>query len=152
MKYSAEMTSAICENLAAAMSREDTCAIVGINTDTFYSWLKKPEFSDAVKQAEFRAKRRNIGIIQAAAMGTKPFKRPNAFWAAWWLERKFPEEYAMTNKIAGPGGKPLATSSVTVTVPPLDPAMMKRLADAVVSESDDNENGGGSVGGNGSQS
>jgi hypothetical protein len=52
--------------------------------------MKKPEFSEAIKKAETDCKSRNIGIIQSAAIRT---------WqaAAWFLERRYHDEYALKN-------------------------------------------------------
>lgn len=87
MKYGKEMTFQITQHLRHGASREDVMLVMGIATDTFYQWMKKPEFSEAVKKAEGRCKLRNIKIIQRA--GRKTWQA-----AAWWLERKFKEEFA----------------------------------------------------------
>lgn len=87
MKYCDEMTRQITQHLRHGASRDDVMLVCGISKDTFYEWMKKPDFSDQVKKAEGRCKVRNIKIIQRAARKT---------WqaAAWWLERKFKDEFA----------------------------------------------------------
>ena len=91
MKYSKETTAEICQYIEAGNSNKDAAALVGITETTFYEWVKKPEFSKSIKKAELRCKARNIAIIQKAASTT---------WqaAAWWLERKYANEYARIEK------------------------------------------------------
>ena len=115
-KRSPEMTEAIANNLSMGMGRVDTCTIVGISYETFTVWMKDPEFSESIKKAELACKSRNIGLIQAAAAGRKPFAHPNAFWAAWWLERKFPEEFANQVKHSNPDGTPLNLHAAAVLI------------------------------------
>lgn len=91
MKYGAEIIKQVGINLAAGMSRQDTWEIVGITESTFYEWMKRPEFSEAVKKGEFACKQRNIVRIQNAS-------KKSWVAAAWWLERKFPEEFAQRVK------------------------------------------------------
>ena len=100
MKYTPEITAAICKNLNNGNNRTDTCVLVGICYDTFIEWQKKPEFTEAIKKAEAECKSRNIQIIQKAAITT---------WqaAAWWLERKYKDEYALKTEFAGDKKNPL---------------------------------------------
>lgn len=53
--------------------------------------MQKPEFSEAIKKAETRCKQTYIGVIKKASEKT---------WtaAAWWLERKYHEEFGLKNK------------------------------------------------------
>lgn len=99
MKYSPEKTEEICEHLRTGMTRVDTCILSDIHYDTFTEWMKKPEFSEAIKKAEISNKQRSAVIIQQAAKKS---------WqaAAWWLERKYKDEYATRNELTGKeGGK-----------------------------------------------
>lgn len=91
MKYGPEMTAEIAQLLQNGASRTDACALVSIVYDTFSDWMKKPEFVEAIKKAEATCKQRNVTIIQKAAIKT---------WqaAAWWLERKHPEEFALKHR------------------------------------------------------
>jgi len=90
MKYNEDIIKEICDNLKIGINRTDTCDLVGISYETFTVWMQKPEFSERVKKAEIECKKRNISIIQKAAINT---------WqaAAWWLERKYSEEFALKN-------------------------------------------------------
>lgn len=91
MKYGPEKTEELCQLLRNGSNRNDACCIADIANDTFYQWLQKPEFSEAIKKAEATCKNRNIAIIQKAAITT---------WqaAAWWLERKHQSEFAIKIK------------------------------------------------------
>jgi hypothetical protein len=92
VKYGKPITDEIAKMLAEGSNRTDACVLAGINYDTFCDWMKKkPEFSEAIKKAEVICKNRNIKIVQRAAINT---------WqaAAWWLERKHSDEFALKNK------------------------------------------------------
>lgn len=69
---------------------------LNISEETFYRWLRegekaknglKRQFYEAVKRAEAEAIARNLALIQKAA------QEGNWQAAAWWLERKYPEEW-----------------------------------------------------------
>jgi hypothetical protein len=79
------------------------CARAGISQDTFGRWRKQSaDFAEEVKKAEAEAIARNVTLIQKAA-GTS--------WqaAAWWLERRHPQDFARTERLqhAGAEGKEL---------------------------------------------
>ena len=93
MKYSKETVAEICKYLRAGNNIEDSCGLSGINPDTYYNWKKdkrKVEFHEAIKKAEQECKARNIAYVQKAAEKT---------WqaAAWYLERKYHNEFALKN-------------------------------------------------------
>jgi hypothetical protein len=96
VKYGKERTEEIAQLLKNGSSRTDACTLAGISYETFTQWMKKPEFSEAIKKAEAICKNRNITIIQKAAITT---------WtaAAWWLERKHPEEFAVRQRLEHSG-------------------------------------------------
>lgn len=87
-KYNGDITRDMAGHLEGGMGRVDTCALVGISYETFTQWMLKAEFYEAVKKAEMVCKSRNIAIVQRAT---------NTSWqaAAWWLERKYPKEFAL---------------------------------------------------------
>ena len=76
------------------------CARAGISHDTFARWrkLSAADFADAVKNAEAQAIARNVTVIQKAA-GTS--------WqaAAWWLERRHPQDFAKTERLQHAGAE-----------------------------------------------
>ena len=76
--------------------------LLGIDKSTWFRWLQKGErqqsgmyraFFDAVKKAEAEAIARNVTLIQKAAQ--------DGSWqaAAWWLERKYPEEWGRKDRL-----------------------------------------------------
>lgn len=52
MKYSKALTKIICKSLEQGCTITATCQAAGIAKDTFYQWMKKPDFSDAVQKAQ----------------------------------------------------------------------------------------------------
>lgn len=89
MKYGPEITKEICGYLETGSNRTDSCILAGINFDTFRDWFKKfPEFSEAIKKAEVKFKQFNVMMV---------LKASEKSWqaAAWMLERKFHEEFAL---------------------------------------------------------
>lgn len=92
MKYGKEMTQDICTFIKDGLGRVDACTMAGIHYDTFREWMKKPEFSEAIKQAEIGFKHTNLRIIQKAS---------NRSWqaAAWLMERKFQDEFAVKQRL-----------------------------------------------------
>ena len=101
-KYSTEMTQEICKYLRAGNSQKDSAILAGISEDTFYTWMKKAEFSEPIKKAEQECKARNIAFVQKAAEKT---------WqaAAWYLERRYHDEFALKSVMEHQGNndKPL---------------------------------------------
>lgn len=87
-KYTPETIKAVTDAIGAGMSIEDACIYADISKDSFYTWKAEyPDFSDAVKKAEINGKLRRILRIDKAGK--------EGHWQAdaWYLERKFPEEY-----------------------------------------------------------
>jgi transposase len=80
-------------------SNKDIASALGIAEGTFYAWSNKPksekqrEFSEALKKAEADYKNALLAVI-AAAGRERDWKA-----AAWLLERKYPSEYARTDRI-----------------------------------------------------
>lgn len=85
----------------------DICLYADVSREWYYDKLKDdPKFAARVEKAINERKMRAIGIIQKAALTRWPA-------AAWFLERKYPEEYALRYKaeITGKGGRPLMPKS-----------------------------------------
>jgi hypothetical protein len=64
----------------------------GINPDTMYDWVKKhPEFSEAIKSAEDEF----LDNARTLAISTILKSMQDGTWtaAAWWLERRYKEEF-----------------------------------------------------------
>lgn len=78
------------------------CKEAGIPYETFLYWRKKyPDLLQIVKDASavFEHKGKEYAAMQI-------FKHMDKSWlpAAWWLERKHPDEFAMKNKAELSGG------------------------------------------------
>lgn len=90
-KYTTEVVKKLCHAIELGATYELACNYAGIHYDTFRTWqLTKPEFSDAIKDAEGKAVVGWLNIIEGeAAAGS---------WqaAAWKLERRYPHVYGKT--------------------------------------------------------
>jgi hypothetical protein len=87
-KYNLKIAKKILTTISAGANIEDACQHAGIHKDTFYEWKKvQPGFSDAVRRAEIDGKIRRLARIDKAGRA--------GHWQAdaWYLERKFPDEY-----------------------------------------------------------
>ena len=99
-----EMLHRLCRALEDGNTYENACTMAGIGRTTFYRWMSKAkgpplnqqfrDFRDMVKRAGAIAEHRNVVLIQKAAAND---------WraAAWWLERRNPEQYGRRKVIAG---------------------------------------------------
>lgn len=82
-------------------SNQDVIAWLGIGDSTFYRWLREPKdeaqeaLAEGMKRAETERKLWHLQRIHKAA--------ENGDWkaSAWYLERRYPNEYARTQRIAG---------------------------------------------------
>lgn len=86
------MQTALCAWLRKGSSYKDACAMEGISYETFRTWQsEKSAFSVAIKKAEAECKVARIATI---------LKASEKSWqaAAWWLERRCPDEYGRTPK------------------------------------------------------
>ena len=86
-KYSPQMQSALCQWLRKGCSYKDACGMEGISYETFRRWQdEKSVFCVALKKAEAECK---VARIQTV------LKASDKSWqaAAWWLERRCPDEY-----------------------------------------------------------
>ena len=86
-KYSPQLQIALCQWLKKGCSFKDACAMEGISYETFRTWQsEKSVFSVAIKKAEVECK---VARIQTV------LKASDKSWqaAAWWLERRYGDEY-----------------------------------------------------------
>lgn len=89
-KYCPEIVEKIAACIAKGNYANVACALAGINDSTYYDWLKdesKPEFSNAIKEAEALAEQTALEAIQSD---------PSWQSKAWFLERKFKDRWAKT--------------------------------------------------------
>lgn len=108
-KYTPERISAILDAIRLGVPRELAARASGINPDTFYTWQKeKPEFSDAVNEAEAKSTLALVAKVQKAASDG------NWTAAAWMLERRFPKQFGRLDRsqveLTGKDGGPVQVS------------------------------------------
>ena len=102
MKYNQAIIDELCKYIKQGMTQKDAAILADINELTFYRWKKKyVSFASALKKAEMECKHRNIAIIQKAAITT---------WqaAAWFLERKYYEEFGQKLQHRGDPDNPVS--------------------------------------------
>ena len=97
---------AVLNALRAGNTRNAAAAYAEIGRTTFYRWLEDDgTFRDAVEKAEADAEVRFASQVAKAAT--------NGTWqaAAWWLERRRPQSFALQSKVemSGPDGGPIQT-------------------------------------------
>lgn len=87
----------ILASLTMGMTIKEACIFAEIDESTFYNWRKNysedPQFKDffkSLKKAEVQGKMKHIQKI---------FEEQSWQASAWWLERKFPEEFARREKV-----------------------------------------------------
>lgn len=103
-KYTPERVKAIVQAIEVGTPYRHAAAVAGINQDTLTDWMKKySDFSEAIKEAEGRAVIGRLARIRQA--------EPDHWQAAaWWLERKYPQEFGKTveeKQHTGKDGAPL---------------------------------------------
>lgn len=100
-KLNKERLDLICRYLRAGNTRKVAAECAGISEQTFYTWINKGkeaksgvffEFLESVKKAESEA--------HAGAVNTITVARQKSWQAAaWWLERKFPDDWGKREKM-----------------------------------------------------
>jgi hypothetical protein len=106
-KFSPQMQAALCKWLRNGCSFKDACSMEGISYETFRKWQsEKSVFSVAIKRAEAECK---VARIQTV------LKASDKSWqaAAWWLERRYGDEYGRNPK----GEQPEAVSYEELETP-----------------------------------
>lgn len=117
-KLTLALQDAICESLRNGATRSDAAIAAGISYQTLLNWEKRGSakdaeendpaflaFFEAVKKAEADcANDCNATVIKAAK------KQWQA--AAWWLERRRRDEYALRREITGKDGEPFIPDHV----------------------------------------
>ena len=80
--------------VAAGNTYQTSCRVMKVSHNTFQRWRQvEPEFQAAVEEAEAVAITENVAVIQEAS---------KKHWqaAAWWLERKYPQDWALRQVVA----------------------------------------------------
>lgn len=95
--------------LRAGNTRSAASAYAEVSRTTFYRWMEDVAIRDAVEKAEADAEVRFASQVAKAAT--------NGTWqaAAWWLERRRPEAFALRSKVemTGKDGGPIAHSDAS---------------------------------------
>lgn len=116
-KRTPERRVAILNALRIGNTRRAAASFAEIDHATFYRWLDEDAtFRDSVEKAEADAEARFLGqIAKAASDGT---------WtaAAWWLERRRPDDYRRRDnmELTGRDGGPIESRDVTGTLSDAD--------------------------------
>ena len=100
MKYDAAHIEPLIQSLTDGEGRVRACNIANITHETFMNWMSEySEFSDSVKKAEA------IGNDRIKDLQKRKIIE-NTSWqsGAWWLERRYPDEYKnrTETKLEGP--------------------------------------------------
>lgn len=107
-KLTIEVQAVIVDSIRSGSTKVDAAAAAGIHRDTFNSWLKSGEakdadplfsdFSAAIKKAEAECANECAATVMKASRKT---------WqaAAWWLERRRRDDYALRREITGADGE-----------------------------------------------
>lgn len=93
-KLTDDLTTKTLTLLSEGLSNADVCRWLGVAESTFYTWIKDPKtpaqrkLSEGMKKAEMERKAKCLDVIHKAAN--------EGSWqaAAWYLERRYPKEYA----------------------------------------------------------
>lgn len=111
-KLTPELLKQILDVIAVGGTDKDAYTVAGISHETFYDWMKQAEFSAKVTGARAKGKVLRIGRIK---------KHGETDWRAdaWYLERRWPEEYAQ---------------QLIVKVSPDDLALLKQMGFATASD------------------
>lgn len=109
-KATDERLTALLNALRAGNTRSAACSFAEISRQTFYRWLEEDTtFRDSVEKAEADAEVRYVAQVAKAAT--------NGTWqaAAWWLERRRQDAFALHSKVemTGKDGGPIETRSIS---------------------------------------
>ena len=99
------------KGLRCGLSLTDSCAHTSIDRGTVYNRKKRDaKFSAEFEKALIAPKVRAIQVVQRAF---------GASWqsAAWWLERKHKDEFALRSEHVGANGQPLEINIVNYASP-----------------------------------
>ena len=101
------------EGLKVGMTRRAACAAAGISKTSLYRMLENdPDgtFGTLIENAEGEAEAAFSEIIAKATLDPK-----NWTAAAWWLERRHPQDYARRDKVemTGKDGGPIESRTVS---------------------------------------
>lgn len=122
-----EQIDVVLESLRLGLNICDSCQRAKVARQWFYDKQKADKkFAEQVEDALLSFKLRNIAIIQKAA---------NKSWTAgaWLLERKYPEEYALRQRLehSGPQGGPIPVATAFADLSKMDFKAIEKLGDKI---------------------
>lgn len=101
-KFTPETVDKLTQAIRLGATYQLACNYAGITYETFNQWRKsKPEFSEAITQAEGDAAIKWLALVNKGAQDLPQ-------WAAWMLERRYPEMYGKQRlELTGANGGPV---------------------------------------------
>ena len=98
-KLTKELVNEAVSLVESGATNNDVIAYLGVNQATFYRWLQSPktpnqrELCESLKKAETKRKVWHLQRIHKAA--------EEGSWqaSAWYLERRYPQEYGRTHRV-----------------------------------------------------
>jgi len=100
-KMTEEKIQNILKHLEDGLTLKDSCDLENVSDESFRKWKKENVNSEIlIKQAELRRKSEKLKIIHEAA--TTDWRA-----AAWYLERKYPKEFALKGRTEDPNKEAL---------------------------------------------
>lgn len=116
------------------MPRRRVALAAGIHHDTLYEWLKtKPDFSAALEKAEASGEETRLHRIEQAA------KKGEWQADAWWLERRYPDEWGRRERhdVTMSGSLDMRqvvrnTQAALDAVLPQDPELRRKFAEKLI--------------------
>lgn len=97
MKYTTEIIKTFIEALQDGAGRVRACQAANISYQCFLNWLEDPnkiEFFESVKKAESNGEDKIKDICKRRVIEDKSWQS-----AAWWLERKYKDEFAVRQDV-----------------------------------------------------
>lgn len=70
-KLTPELQQEIVDNLTLGCTVRDVCELAGISQETYFQWVKKPEFSEAITQAQAKARRAAVVAVRVNLADTR---------------------------------------------------------------------------------
>ena len=91
-KATSKTIKIILEAISEGLTQRESATLAGISEDTLSLWKRDSDFSEQIRQKQIENKLRHIKIINQAS---------EKHWqaSAWWLERKYKEEFSLKNKL-----------------------------------------------------
>jgi transposase len=131
-KLSEEVADQIIGYVRAGNSLKVAAAAAGVGESTLHGWRTLPrapyrEFAERLEKAIAQAEIRNVAIVEQAA--TQSWQA-----AAWWLERRYPDRWAMRRDVTISGGdRPVRVEqkALNVNLDALPPDVLQALVMAI---------------------